>query len=174
MFSTASNAARGQERGEGVSVQWAVARMRQFWRDKCLEKALVMMGHCQKQTELWVEPANLGRRIPQDHLLRSIRCSSLVSCGERRQVSIGNNGNVSVDPVIIIKLMLLLESIRRSVLFINPKRTPRDARRERSSRPSSSSMRWSFAPPLVVRNFVQSKVLAHKSKPCCPASRAGA
>jgi len=31
-----------------------------------------MMGHWQKQTELWVEPVNLGRRIPQDHLLRKI------------------------------------------------------------------------------------------------------
>ena len=25
-----------------------------------------MMGHWQKQTELWVEPINLGRRIPPD------------------------------------------------------------------------------------------------------------
>ena len=31
-----------------------------------------MIGHWEKQTELWVERINLGRRIPPDHLLRKI------------------------------------------------------------------------------------------------------
>ena len=31
-----------------------------------------MMGHWQKQTELWVEPVHLGRRIPKDYILRKI------------------------------------------------------------------------------------------------------
>jgi transposase len=68
-----------------------------------------MMGQWQKQTELWVEPVNLGRRIPQDHLLRKIN-KALDLGFVRGQVAgfYGNNGNVSVDPVIIIKLMLLL------------------------------------------------------------------
>ena len=68
-----------------------------------------MMGHWQKQTELWVEPINLGRRIPQDHLLRKIN-KALDLGFMRREVAgfYGSNGHVSVDPVIIIKLMLLL------------------------------------------------------------------
>ena len=68
-----------------------------------------MMGHWQKQTELWVEPINLGRRIAPDHLLRKI--NKVLDLGfVRREVagSYGSNGHVSVDPVIIIKLMLLL------------------------------------------------------------------
>ncbi len=68
-----------------------------------------MMGHWQKQTELWVEPVNLGRRIPHDHLLRKI--NKVLDLGfVRGQVAefYGSNGNVSVDPVIIMRLMLLL------------------------------------------------------------------
>ena len=68
-----------------------------------------MMGHWQKQTELWVEPVNLGRRISADHLLRKI--NKVLDLGfVRREVAgfYGSNGHVSVDPVIIIKLMLLL------------------------------------------------------------------
>ena len=80
-----------------------------FWREKCLGMELAMMGHWQKQTELWVEPINLGRRIPRDHLLRKI--NKVLDLGfVRREVAgfYGSNGHVSVDPVIIIKLMLLL------------------------------------------------------------------
>ncbi len=68
-----------------------------------------MMGHWQKQTELWAEPVNLGRRIPQDHLLRKIN-KALDLSFIRPEVAgfYGSNGHVSVDPVIIVKLMLLL------------------------------------------------------------------
>jgi transposase len=68
-----------------------------------------MMGHWQKQTELWMEPVHLGKRIPQDHLLRKINRALDLSF-VRGQVAgfYGSNGNVSVDPVVIIKLMLLL------------------------------------------------------------------
>ena len=68
-----------------------------------------MMGHWQKQTELWVEPVHLGRRIPKDHLLRKINRTLDLSF-VRAEVAgfYGSNGNVSVDPVIIVKLMLLL------------------------------------------------------------------
>jgi hypothetical protein len=31
-----------------------------------------MMGHWQKQTELWVQPVKVASRIPQDHLLRNM------------------------------------------------------------------------------------------------------
>ena len=89
--------------------QRAVAQISPFWREKCLGMELAMMGHWQKQTELWVEPINLGRRIPPDHLLRKI--DRVLDLGfVRREVTgfYGSNGHVSVDPVIIIKLMLLL------------------------------------------------------------------
>ena len=67
------------------------------------------MGHWQKQTELWVEPVHLGRRIPKDHLLRKIS-KALELSFVRAEVAgfYGSNGNVSVDPVIIVKPMLLL------------------------------------------------------------------
>lgn len=68
-----------------------------------------MMGRWEKQSELWVEPVNLARRIPEDHLLRKI--NGIVDLGfVRREVagSYGRNGQVSIDPVIIMKLMLLL------------------------------------------------------------------
>jgi hypothetical protein len=68
-----------------------------------------MMGVHEKQNELWVEPVNLGRRIPEDHVLRKLR--RVLDLGFVRQevaACYGVNGNVSVDPVIIMKLMLLL------------------------------------------------------------------
>jgi hypothetical protein len=33
----------------------------------------IMMGVHEKQSELWVEPVNLGRRIPEDHVLRKLQ-----------------------------------------------------------------------------------------------------
>jgi transposase len=68
-----------------------------------------MMGMHQKQTELWVEPVNLARRIPEDHFLRKLN-KTLDLAFVRDEVSrcYGRNGNVSVDPVIIMKMMLLL------------------------------------------------------------------
>jgi len=68
-----------------------------------------MMGLHQKQTELWVEPVNLGRRIPEDHFLRKL--NKMLDLGfVREEVAkfYGRNGNVSVDPVVIMKMMLLL------------------------------------------------------------------
>ena len=68
-----------------------------------------MMGRLAKQTELWVEPVELGKRIPQDHLLRKIG-KILDLRFVHREVSgfYGRNGHVSADPVVIMKLMLLL------------------------------------------------------------------
>ena len=68
-----------------------------------------MMELHQKQTELWVEPVNLGRRIPEDHFLRKL--NKMLDLGfVREEVAkfYGRNGNVSVDPVVIMKMMLLL------------------------------------------------------------------
>jgi len=68
-----------------------------------------MMGRLAKQTELWVEPVELGKRIPEDHLLRKIG-KILDLRFVHREVSgfYGRNGHVSADPVVIMKLMLLL------------------------------------------------------------------
>jgi transposase len=68
-----------------------------------------MMGLHQKQAELWVEPVNLGRRVPEDHLLRKLnKMLDLSFVREEVAKFYGRNGNVSVDPVIIMKMMLLL------------------------------------------------------------------
>jgi len=67
------------------------------------------MGMHAKQNELWSEPVNLARRIPEDHPLR--RLKSVLELDFVRQEVVrcyGSNGNVSVDPVVIIKLMILL------------------------------------------------------------------
>jgi transposase len=68
-----------------------------------------MMGLNQAQTELWVGPVNLARRVPDDHFLR--RLNKALDLGfVREEVArfYGKKGNVSVDPVIIMKMMLLL------------------------------------------------------------------
>ncbi len=67
------------------------------------------MGLHQKQTELWVEPVNLGRRISENHFLRKLN-KALDLSFVREEVAgfYGRNGNVSVDPVVIMKMMLLL------------------------------------------------------------------
>ena len=68
-----------------------------------------MMGEHAKQNELWSEPVNLARRIPEDHPLRKLKAVLQLEF-VRQEVSrfYGSNGNVSVDPVLIMKMMLLL------------------------------------------------------------------
>ena len=68
-----------------------------------------MMGEHAKQNELWSEPVNLARRIPEDHPLRKLKAVLQLDF-VRQEVSrfYGSNGNVSVDPVLIMKMMLLL------------------------------------------------------------------
>ena len=67
------------------------------------------MGEHAKQNELWAEPVNLARRIPEDHPLRKLK-GVLQLDFVRQEVArfYGGNGNVSIDPVIIMKMMLLL------------------------------------------------------------------
>ena len=68
-----------------------------------------MMGRHAKQNELWTEPVNLARRIPEDHPLRKLR-ETLRLDFVRAEVAgtYGRKGNVSIDPVLVIKMMLLL------------------------------------------------------------------
>jgi transposase len=68
-----------------------------------------MMGEHAKQNEFWAEPVNLARRIAEDHPLRTLK-NVLQLDFVKQEVArfYGSNGNVSVDPVIIMKMMLLL------------------------------------------------------------------
>jgi len=69
-----------------------------------------MMGpRKQGEAKLFYYGVNLGKRIPEDHILR--RIEELVDFGYvRKQVgeSYGRNGHVSEDPIVIVKLMFLL------------------------------------------------------------------
>jgi transposase len=68
-----------------------------------------MMGQHGQQQEIWAEPVNLGKLIPEDDPLRKInRILKLDFVREEVAPFYGRNGNESVDPVIIVKLMLLL------------------------------------------------------------------
>jgi hypothetical protein len=63
-----------------------------------------MMGQHARQNELWSEPVNLARRIPADHPLRKLRERvKLDFVREEVAGSYGRKGNVSVDPVIVMK-----------------------------------------------------------------------
>jgi transposase len=68
-----------------------------------------MMGRQSKQPRLWSYNVNLDRRVRADHPLRQVE--KLVDFGfVYREVKgrYGAKGNVSVDPVIILKMLLLL------------------------------------------------------------------
>lgn len=68
-----------------------------------------MMGRHEKQNELWAEPVNLAKRIGEDHPLRQLnRTLKLGFVREEVTRFYGRKGRVSVDPVIIMKMMLLL------------------------------------------------------------------
>ena len=67
------------------------------------------MGRQSKQPRLWSYHVNLDRRVRADHPLRQVE--KLVDFGfVYREVKgrYGAKGNVSVDPVVILKMMLLL------------------------------------------------------------------
>ena len=67
------------------------------------------MGVHQKQIELWVEPVELGRRIPEDHILRKLaRAVDLSFVREEVAACYGRKGHISLDPVIIVKMMMML------------------------------------------------------------------
>ena len=68
-----------------------------------------MMGRHARQNELWTEPVNLARRIPADHPLRKLREALRLDFVREEVASCyGRKGNVSVDPVLVMKMMLLL------------------------------------------------------------------
>jgi transposase len=68
-----------------------------------------MMGQQAKQTQWWSEPVNVFARISEDHILRRLNaCLNLDFVREEVASKYGRNGQVSVDPVVLMKMMLLL------------------------------------------------------------------
>lgn len=68
-----------------------------------------MLGRQEKQEEMWAEPTNLLKRIPEDNQLRKMNAVlKLDFVREEVRGFYGKNGQVSVDPVILMKMMLLL------------------------------------------------------------------
>ena len=69
-----------------------------------------MMGRkAEVQNKLFYEAINLDRRIRKDHILRKF--AELIDFDfiyREVQETYGNNGNVSVPPPVILKMMLLL------------------------------------------------------------------
>lgn len=68
-----------------------------------------MMGEQRKERELFSYSVNLEKRVRRDHPLR--RVAAAIDFGFVRQEvahCYGANGNVSVDPVVILKMMFLL------------------------------------------------------------------
>src|SRR5258708_25580480 len=68
-----------------------------------------MMGERDPQKQLWCYQVNLDKRVRSDHLLRRIN-ETLKLDFVRREVPkfYGTKGNVSEDPVVIMKMILLL------------------------------------------------------------------
>src|ERR1700736_717972 len=86
-----------------------------------------MMGERDPQKQLWSYQVNLDQRVRSDHPLRRIN-ETLELDFVRREVAkfYGTKGNVSEDPVVIMKMMLLLfvDSVRseRELMRIIPER----------------------------------------------------
>lgn len=82
-----------------------------------------MMGQQNEQRELMLAPVNLFSVIPQDHVVR--RLNKILDLGfVRKEVSgfYGPKGQEGVDPVVIMKMMLLL--------FLNDHKSERQLMRE--------------------------------------------
>ncbi len=68
-----------------------------------------MMGKQKKQESLFSYKVNLDERIPSSHPLRKVKASiDFAFVREDVSQSYGYNGNESVDPEVIMKLMFLL------------------------------------------------------------------
>src|ERR1700741_2045376 len=86
-----------------------------------------MMGERDPQKQLWSYQVNLDNRVRSDHPLRRIN-ETLELDFVRREVAqfYGTKGNVSEDPVVIMKMMLLLflDNVRseRELMRIIPER----------------------------------------------------
>jgi len=67
------------------------------------------MGHQQPQKELFSYQVDLDKRVRPDHPLRRVAAAiDFTFARAEVQASYGYNGNVSVDPAVVLKLMFLL------------------------------------------------------------------
>src|SRR5271156_3548829 len=68
-----------------------------------------MMGQQQQQKELFTYQIDLDKRIRADNPLRQVAAAIDFSFARAEvESTYGYNGNVSVDPVVILKMMFLL------------------------------------------------------------------
>jgi transposase len=68
-----------------------------------------MMGHQQPQKELFSYRVDLDKRVRSDHPLRRVAAAiDFTFARAEVQATYGYNGNVSVDPAVVLKLMFLL------------------------------------------------------------------
>lgn len=87
-----------------------------------------MMGQHDRQTNLFSYSVNLDKRIRADHPLRAVSRALGDLDWVRQAVApcYGRNGNVSVDPVVLVKLMVLLfldnVASERELMAIVPER----------------------------------------------------
>src|SRR5260370_38066481 len=86
-----------------------------------------MMGEGDPQKQLWCYQVNLDKRVRSDHPLRRINETLELDFVRREAAKFyGTEGNVSEDPVAIMKMivLLLLDNVRseREVLGIIPDR----------------------------------------------------
>lgn len=69
----------------------------------------IMMGHQQPQKELFSYQVDLDKRVRSDHSLRRVAAAiDFTFARAEVQGTYGYNGNVSVDPAVVLKLMFLL------------------------------------------------------------------
>jgi transposase len=86
-----------------------------------------MMGHQQQQKELFSYQIDLDRRVRADNPLRQVADAIDFSFARAEvEATYGHNGNVSVDPEVILKMMFLLfyDNVRseRQLMEILPER----------------------------------------------------
>src|SRR5260221_10395359 len=86
-----------------------------------------MMGERDAQKQLWNYQVNLDKRVRSDHPLRRINETLELDFVRRGGTKLyGTKGNVSEDPVVIMKMMLLLflDNVRseRVLVRIMPER----------------------------------------------------
>jgi transposase len=69
-----------------------------------------MMGHQKRvQRKLFYTKLNLDQRVPKDHILRKVaKYIDFDFIYKEVKVNYGINGNVSVPPPVLLKMMLLL------------------------------------------------------------------
>ena len=108
-----------------------------------------MMGIQQKQGELWAKAVDLSSRIPGDQVLKRLdTVLNLEFVRDEVAGTYGKKGNVSIDPTVLMRLMLLL--------FIDNIRGEREMRRGQALfylKPHLDMKILSFRSTVFISNF---------------------